>query len=110
MASMTPYTLPVLKPPTAMGSCRWSLVLSPTGGSPTTASRKAHQRGSALRLGRKSRTWWVDRRLRGPRQECGAEARTLLQDQSVYESGNKTGCRIFERGTSFGRAPLRVRY
>ncbi|KAG6192431.1 hypothetical protein E4U10_004197 [Claviceps purpurea] len=67
MASMTPYTLPVLKPPTAMGSCRWSLVLSPTGGSPTTASRKAHQRGSALRLGRKSRTWWVDRRLRGPR-------------------------------------------
>ncbi|KAG6275647.1 hypothetical protein E4U47_000678 [Claviceps purpurea] len=39
MASMTPYTLPVLKPPTAMGSCRWSLVLSPTGGSPTTASR-----------------------------------------------------------------------
>ncbi|KAG6203572.1 hypothetical protein E4U50_005639 [Claviceps purpurea] len=99
MASMTPYTLPVLKPPTAMGSCRWSLILSPTGGSPTTASRKAHQRGSALRLGRKSRTWWVDRRLRGPRQECGAEARTLLQDQSVYESGNKAGCRIFERGT-----------
>ncbi|KAG6245239.1 hypothetical protein E4U23_005565 [Claviceps purpurea] len=38
MASMTPYTLPVLKPPTAMGSCRWSLVLSPTGGSPTMYS------------------------------------------------------------------------